>query len=251
MVKSCNTLLHVLLVCIRKLSKISSKMNTFNFGCLSSWQSIFMWARMWESIVIVNAKRGTPSKKFGKHLFRQYWAGTRFWTARNLIPITSSNSLVMLFHSTWNLLCFQRIYEYIVILYYNFVHHSDDVAWSFPSLVGEWEINCFHPPSHSLPIITQGSSVQIVVWYANAFSWCMCIVCLCVCVCVCVYLTSAHASDLLDRSRQISRGNTQQRKSVVRYTCHQWKVILHRFFALNVLGLDGTMLRINISSCLE
>jgi len=76
-------------------------------------------------------------------------------------------------------------------------------------------------------------------------------VCVCVCVCVCVYLTSAHASDLLDRSRQISRGNTQQRKSVVRYTCHQWKVILHRFFALNVLGLDGTMLRINISSCLE
>jgi len=35
-VKSCNTLLHILLVCIRKLSKIISEMKIFNFGCLSS-----------------------------------------------------------------------------------------------------------------------------------------------------------------------------------------------------------------------
>ena len=186
-VQSCNALLHMLLVCIRKLSKIISEMKIFNFGCLSSWHSIFMWARMWESIVIVNAKRVPPSEKFGKHCFRQYWAGTRFRAAGNLIPIMSSKSLVMPFHSAWKLLCFQRIY--IVILYYNFVHHSDDVAWSFPSLLGEWEINCFHPsfpPLHNTRV--QCSDCRLIckcIFMMYVYRCLYSYIYMCVCVCLC------------------------------------------------------------------
>jgi hypothetical protein len=136
-------------------------------------------------------------------------------TAGSLISITSFKNLVVSFHNTWSLLYFQRMY--CVIWYYNFVHHSGDVAWCCPPSVGEWEINCFHPHSHST--ITQGFSVQIVVWYANAFSWCMCIVvcihmcvCVCVCACVCVrvcvcVLNVCACVNSAGQVRQISTGN--------------------------------------------
>ena len=155
-----------------------------------------MWARMWESMVNVNAKRGRRSKKFGKHCFRFYWTGTRFWVAGYLISVTSFKSLEMPFHSTWNLLYFQRIY--CVILYYNFVHHSGDVAWGFPPLADEWEINCFHPqfPLHHNTRVQCSDCRLICKWI-----FMMCVY-RCLYSYVCVYLTTAHASVLLDRSHR-------------------------------------------------
>jgi hypothetical protein len=64
-VKSCSTLLHMLLICIRsyEVSKISSEIYFFNFGYLLSGHSIFTSARMWGSVVIFRSQKGSASKK--------------------------------------------------------------------------------------------------------------------------------------------------------------------------------------------
>ena len=50
-------------------SKIRSDIYIFNFGCLLSGHSIFMWARMWGSVVILASRKGSASKE----TFRIHW----------------------------------------------------------------------------------------------------------------------------------------------------------------------------------
>ena len=65
-VKSCNKLLITLLIYIS--ISLTSVMGCifFNFGCLSSSHSIFMWERMWGSVVTFRNQRDLRAKKFGK-----------------------------------------------------------------------------------------------------------------------------------------------------------------------------------------
>ena len=50
------------------LSKISSEIRIFNFGCLSSGHYILTWARMWGSVVILRRQKGSASKRLGRDL---------------------------------------------------------------------------------------------------------------------------------------------------------------------------------------
>ena len=45
------------------LSTISSETQIFNFGYLSSGHTAFMWARMWEPMVIFWSRKGSVNKK--------------------------------------------------------------------------------------------------------------------------------------------------------------------------------------------
>jgi hypothetical protein len=88
---------------------------------------------------------------------------------------------------------FQRIF--CLSLYYDCVLHSGEAAWKFTPLVGEREINCFHPhspyPQHKVPVFRLSFDMQMHIHdiYVSLFV-----------LMLSVYLTSSHASLLLDRS---------------------------------------------------
>jgi len=70
-VKSCNVLLLVLLICILKDLK---SVLSYKFLISDTYQpdTIFMWARMPGSLVIIRNQKGSASKKkFGKHSFNE------------------------------------------------------------------------------------------------------------------------------------------------------------------------------------
>ena len=66
-VKSCSALLCMLLLCICSYLKSVLRYKFFNFGYLSSRHSVFTWARMWESVVTFQSRKGSTRNKFGKH----------------------------------------------------------------------------------------------------------------------------------------------------------------------------------------
>ena len=68
-----------------KLSKISSEILISNSGYLSSWHSVFTWARMWRSEVIFWSKKESASKNVWETLSQS-------------IPFTSSIKHI---HTVW------------------------------------------------------------------------------------------------------------------------------------------------------